>query len=203
MTTTIRRFATLPVLLLVVTIVRAGDEPLTRVQIARIGKAATALVEVKAASGQGHASAFCIHPDGWFLTNAHVAQGGITLVLNPSLKTQKVYMARVVRSDSNSTWRSCRSGESKDLPALALGSDEGLEEQMDAMAFSFPLVENRAPGRKEYPAISVTAEKHHGPATQGRTRASHPARRTGSPRAARADRCSISRGRSSGCWSPA
>jgi hypothetical protein len=54
---------------------RAADEPLTRVQIARLGKAATALVEVKAARGQGYASAFCIHPAGWFLTNAHVAQG--------------------------------------------------------------------------------------------------------------------------------
>ena len=37
MTATIRRFATLVVLLLAVAIVRAGDEPLTRVQIAHCG----------------------------------------------------------------------------------------------------------------------------------------------------------------------
>jgi WD40 repeat protein/S1-C subfamily serine protease/tRNA A-37 threonylcarbamoyl transferase component Bud32 len=136
---------------------RAADEPLTRVQIARIGKAATALVEVKAARGQGHASAFCIHPDGWFVTNAHVAQGEMTLVLNPSLKTEKTYPARVVRSDSELDLALLHIEGAKDLPALALGSDERLEEQMDAMAFGFPLVESSARGRQGYPSISVNA----------------------------------------------
>src|SRR6516165_10750966 len=96
MTSSIRRLGVLAVLFTGLTRCVGADEPLTRVQIARLGKAATALVEVKAARGQGHASAFCIHPDGWFVTNAHVAQGELTLVLNPSLKTEKTYPARVV-----------------------------------------------------------------------------------------------------------
>src|SRR5262249_44452617 len=117
-----------------------------RVQIARIGKAATALVEVKAARGQGYGSAFCIHPGGWSLTNAHVAQGEITLVLNPSLKTEKAYPARIVRSDNDLDLALLQADGARDLPALSLGSDEALEEQMDVMAFGFPLVGGPAPG---------------------------------------------------------
>jgi S1-C subfamily serine protease len=103
----------------------AADEPLTRVQIARVGKAATALVEVKADRGQGYGSAFCIHPDGWFLTNAHVAQGEITLVLNPTLETEKAYKARVARSDNDLDLALLRVEGARDLPALSLGATRG------------------------------------------------------------------------------
>ena len=119
---------------------RALDEPLTRVQIGRIGKAATALVEVKAAHGQGYGSAFCIHPSGWFLTNAHVAEGQITLVLNPSLPAEKAYPARVVRSDAKVDLALLRAEGARDLAALSLGSDDDLEELTDVVAFGFPLV---------------------------------------------------------------
>src|SRR6516165_4019689 len=54
----------------------AADEPLARTQLAKLGKAATALVEVKAGPAQGlhqgYGSAFCIHPSGLFVTNEHV-----------------------------------------------------------------------------------------------------------------------------------
>ena len=156
MKTTIRHLLRLAVLVPVVTTLRAGDEPLTHVQIARIGKAATALVEVKVAGSQAYASAFCVHPDGWFVTSAHLAQGEIALVLNPGLKTEKTYPARAVRSNSELDLAVLHIEGVKDLPALALGSDDGLEEQMEAMAFGFPSVESSAPGRKEYPSISVT-----------------------------------------------
>jgi hypothetical protein len=157
MTSVFPRLCTLVIVVTAVTRCAATDEPLTRVQIARIGKAATALVEVKAARGQGAASAFCIHRDGWFLTNAHVAQGELTLVLNPSLKTEKSYPARVVRSDSELDLALLRIEGVKDLPALALGNDEGLEEQMDVVAFGFPLAGNPAHGRAGHPSISVNA----------------------------------------------
>jgi S1-C subfamily serine protease len=45
----------------------------------------------------------------------------------------------------------------RDLPALALGSDERLEELMDVVAFGFPLVGGSSPGRDGHPAISVNA----------------------------------------------
>jgi DNA-binding beta-propeller fold protein YncE len=157
MTSAFARLRTLAIVVTAVTHCCAADEPLTRVQIARIGKASTALVEVQAARGQGHASAFCIHPDGWFVTNAHVAQGELTLVLNTSLKTEKTYPARVVRSDSELDLALLHIEGTKDLPALALGSDEGLEEQMDAMAFGFPLAGGQPQGRAGHPSISVNA----------------------------------------------
>jgi hypothetical protein len=157
MTWSIRRLGSLAVLLTVLARCGAADEPLTRVQIARIGKASTALVEVKAQRGQSYASAFCIHPSGWFLTNAHVAQGEITLVLNPSLTTERAYKARVVRSDTELDLALLRADGARDLPALSLGSDEGLEELMDVVAFGFPLAGSQAPGRDGRPAISVNA----------------------------------------------
>jgi hypothetical protein len=157
MTSVFPRLCALALIVSAVTRCAAADEPLSRVQIARIGKAATALVEVQAQRGQGHASAFCIHRDGWFLTNAHVAQGEITLVLNPSLKTEKAYKARVVRSDKGLDLALLRVEGARDLPALSLGSDEGLEELMDVVAFGFPQAENPAPGRGGHPAISINA----------------------------------------------
>jgi hypothetical protein len=57
----------------------AADEPVSRGQIVKSGKAATALVLVKGdlagfVNGGGSASAFCIHPSGLFLTNEHVVR---------------------------------------------------------------------------------------------------------------------------------
>src|SRR5262249_993365 len=80
----LRELRALSLLLLVPGFVPAGDEPLSRVELGKIGKAATALVEVQARRSYG--SAFCVHSSGVFLTNAHVVQGGeVTLILDPGL----------------------------------------------------------------------------------------------------------------------
>jgi WD40 repeat protein len=136
----------------------AADEGLSRVEIARIGKPATALVEVKLADGFGYGSAFCIHPSGLFLTNDHVtasAQGDITLVLDSGLQTQKIYQARVVRADPQRDLALLRVEGVKDLPALTLGSDEKLGELMEVVACGFPFGKMLAPSRQHYPAISI------------------------------------------------
>jgi hypothetical protein len=153
MTSISPRLWTLAIIVIGVTPCGAADEQLSRVQIARLGKAATAFVEVKVAQDQGSGSAFCIHPEGWFLTNAHVAQGELTLVLDPTLKSQKAYAARVVRSDTELDLALLRIEGAKDLPALALGSDEGLEELTEVIGFGFPFGK-RIDGR-EFPAVSV------------------------------------------------
>jgi hypothetical protein len=49
-------------------------QTLTKAEVARIGKAATALVETQAGKVSG--SAFCVHPSGLFITNEHVVHGG-------------------------------------------------------------------------------------------------------------------------------
>jgi hypothetical protein len=158
MTSMIARLGTLAVLLTAVTRCGAADEPPPLVHVARIGKAATALVEVKTARGQGNGSAFCIHPSGWFLTNAHVAQGELTLVLSPGLKAEKSYPARVVRSDAEQDLALLRVEGVKGLPALALGSDEGLEELAEVVAFGFPF--GTALRAISVNAGSVTALRH-------------------------------------------
>jgi hypothetical protein len=146
----------------------AADEGLSRVKISKIGKPATALVEVKARNSYG--SAFCIHPSGLFLTNEHVVQPPgmfapngrvppveITLVLNPGLKTEKSYSARVVRADKELDLALLRVESANEFPALSLGSDEKLEELMEVVAFGFPFGTALASGRREYPSVSVNA----------------------------------------------
>jgi hypothetical protein len=165
---------TLIVLLLMLGTCPAADEPSWRAEVGKAGKAATALVEVKARGGYG--SAFCIHPSGLFLTNAHVVQpdnalpnrfppnangrgnpAEITLVVNPGLKTEKTYAAKVVRSDKGADLALLRIDGVKGLPALSLGSDAKLTELDEVVACGFPFGMAVAPGRKEYPSVSINA----------------------------------------------
>jgi hypothetical protein len=157
----------LSALLLLIAHCPAADETSWRVAVGKTGKRGTALVEVKARGGYG--SAFCIHPSGLFLTNAHVVQPGgpppphvrvppveITLVLNPGLKSEKAYAAKVVRTDKELDLALLRIDD-EDLPALALGSDEKLSELEEVVVCGFPFGIALAPGRKEYPAVSINA----------------------------------------------
>ncbi len=133
-----------------------ADKP-AKVEIAKRGKAATAFVEVPK---RGTGTAFCVHPSGLFVTNEHVVrgtEGEITLVLNPSLSTQKVFKAKVVRTDKDSDLALLRVEGGKDLPSLALGDADGISELADVVAFGFPLGKALSPNMKEYPAISVNA----------------------------------------------
>jgi S1-C subfamily serine protease len=143
---------------------RAADEGLSRVQIGKLGKAATALVEAKPGGFQPfvqrmYGSAFCIHSSGWFLTNEHVVhspwmvrsplpvgpgtssplpQDEIVLVLNPGQKNEKSYAAKIIRSDKELDLALLRAEGATDLPALTLGKDENLEELAEVVAFGFP-----------------------------------------------------------------
>lgn len=134
----------------------AADKP-TKAEIAKRGKAATAFVEVP---GRGTGTAFCVHPSGLFLTNEHVVRGAtgeVTLVLNPSLSTQKVLKAKVVRLDRQSDLALLRADGARDLPSLPLGKEDGLGELSEVVACGFPLGRALSPDKKEYPAISVNA----------------------------------------------
>jgi hypothetical protein len=142
-----------------------ADDAEWRTKVAKIGKPATALVEVKQRGVQG--SAFCIHPSGLFLTNEHVIKPfevppgaqvppvEITLVLNPGQKHEKSYPAKVVRSSKEPDLALLRIEGVKDLPTLALGSDDKLEELLEVVAFGFPFGTELAPNRKDYPAVSA------------------------------------------------
>jgi hypothetical protein len=166
--------------------VSAADEPLARTQLAKLGKAATGLVEVKGGPARGlrqaHGSAFCIHRSGLFVTNEHVvyprgpfpghqpgAHGEIGLVLNPGEKTQKPYAARVIRTDKQLDLALLRVDGANEIPALNLGDDDQLEELMEVVAFGFPFgagiggadapgIDQPAVGQqRDYPSVSVNA----------------------------------------------
>jgi V8-like Glu-specific endopeptidase len=146
----------------------AADAPLRKVELARRGKAACALVEVKEA--QAYGTAFCIHSSGLFLTNEHVIrpahEGPITLILHPGLKDEKTFGAKVLRSDQKLDLALLRAEDAKDLAALPLGSNDSLTELMEVVALGFPFGKAIIEDKRSYPAISVnhghiTALRHH------------------------------------------
>lgn len=149
-------FALISVLLCIPIGAQAAN--LSKIEIGKLGKAATAFVErPDGASG----TAFCIHPSGLFVTNEHVVrsaeQGELTLVLDPTLKTQRVLRAKVVRTDKERDLALLRVADVRELPSLQIGSVEGIAELMEVVAFGFPLGRALSPDRREYPAISVNA----------------------------------------------
>jgi S1-C subfamily serine protease len=134
----------------------AKAEKLTKAEIGKVGKAATAYIDVP---GRGSGTAFCIHSSGLFVTNEHVIRGKekgeIKVVLDASLKTQRVFSATVVRIDKVRDLALLRVNTKDALPSLTLGSVEGVAELMDVVAFGFPLGAAMSADRKEYPAMSV------------------------------------------------
>src|ERR1700677_4193001 len=118
----------------------AGEDKLSKVEIGKLGKAATAFVE---APNKGTGTAFCVHPSGLFITNEHVIRGAekaeITLVLDSGLENQRILRARVVRVDKEHDLALLRAEGAENLPSLSLGSVDGIAELMDVVAFGFPL----------------------------------------------------------------
>jgi hypothetical protein len=143
----------------------ADDQRLVRTELAKLGKAATALVELGSGrtqvfGQQSYGSAFCIHGSGLFITNEHVihprnqfglgnqqgADAQIMLVVNPGQKNEKSYPARVIRIDKQLDLALLRIEGMHHFPKLSLGDDKRLEELMDVVAFGFPYGANLAGG---------------------------------------------------------
>jgi S1-C subfamily serine protease len=137
---------------------RDDRDKLSKGEIAKRGKAATAFVEV---SKGGSGTAFCVHPSGLFVTNEHVVgvAGGddVILVLNPSLDNQQILKAKVVRMDKATDLALLRAADASDLPSLPLGAVDGVAELADVVACGFPLGKALAIDKKDYPAVSVNA----------------------------------------------
>ncbi len=133
--------------------VRAGEEPLTRADRSKLGKAATVYVE----NGRGSGSGFCVHSSGLFVTNEHVVAGAdsVTVVIDPDLKTQRVVTAKVIRADKDLDLALLRADGVKDLPALSLGSVDRITETMEVVALGFPFGKLLDAQPNEYPAVSV------------------------------------------------
>lgn len=151
-----QRLGALAVLVTLTGVVFGQTEKLAKVEIGKRGKAATAYVDVPE---RGSGTAFCIHPSGLFVTNEHVVRGAAEaiVVLNPSLGTEKVVKAKVVRVDKDADLALLRVDGIKDLPSLPLGSADEVDELAEVVACGFPLGKALATDKKEYPAVSVAA----------------------------------------------
>ena len=149
------RHTRLLIVMLFFTAHASGAEPLTRAEIAKRGKAATALVHLKADRAFG--TAFCIHSSGLFITNQHVVKGKstITLVLHPGQEKQKVVQAKVVRGDKTLDLALVSVEGAKDYPTVTIGSDTGLSELMQLVVLGFPFGSALSVTKGEYPAISI------------------------------------------------
>ncbi len=137
-------------------------KPLPRAALVKLGKAATAFVQVRASDGVADGTAFCVHPAGLFVTNEHVitrtgSAKSITLVLNAGEAGQRILTASVARLDKDLDLALLRVENAEKLPALALGEEADLAELTELVAFGFPFGRDLAAGEGEYPAVSVNS----------------------------------------------
>ena len=137
----------------------ADDKPLADEKIAEIGKLGTALVEMDL-NGQerGFGSAFCVDQHGYFVTNNHVVgHAGMTikLIVAPGEKSQKSVSAKVLRTDSQLDLALLKIDEPGMSSPLDMGTDEGLSEVQEVIAFGFPFGKELALNAGDYPSISV------------------------------------------------
>ena len=157
LTTTSAWVAVLALSLALALVSAAAARDLSRAEINKLGKASTALVELP--GRQGYASAFCVHPSGLFITNAHAVPPNpgsrITLVLNAALETEAVFRAKLARRDEEVDLALLRVEGAGEFSALALGSVGDLQELMELVAFGYPFGAALATKEGQYPAISV------------------------------------------------
>ena len=144
------------VLLLILGNLSPAAEPLSKVELSKRGKEATALLELQPRTS--YAAAFCVHASGLFVTAEQPLRlrgnvDTVVLVLRSGLKTQKAFKAKVVRRDAELNLALLRIDGVDGLPALPLGADDDLAELLELVAFGFPSGPDLAEG--EYPALTV------------------------------------------------
>jgi S1-C subfamily serine protease len=146
-------------LLLLATPAVAEEPRLTRAELARRGKAAVAFVLARSGQGRGtlQGTAFCVHPTGLFVTNAHVVGDAtaIDLVLNPSLKDEKVFKATVLRKEEKVDLALLRAEAAAELPVLQLGDDRDLTELAEVVACGYPFGDALTLDKGTYPSITI------------------------------------------------
>ncbi len=153
---TLRASTVLFVLFAATSQVTADDaKNLTKAEIARLGKLATALVESERGS---FGSAFCVHQSGLYITNSHVIQDAtseVSLVLNGGESDESRLRAKVVRRDKELDLCLLRVERAEKLPALTLGNVKGLHELAELVTFGYPFGRGLAAQRGQYPPVSV------------------------------------------------
>lgn len=150
-------FTALVIPLLLVPVFALADDftELSKAEIVKLGKSATALIQV---DKDYYGSAFCIHPSGLFITNNHVLRGPgskINVILNSGLSNQQIFEAKVLRQDRELDLALLRIEAKDEIPALSLGTAESVQELTDVIVFGYPFGRELATGTEQYPAISI------------------------------------------------
>lgn len=145
-----------------------GDDPkLSKADVVKRAKGSVAFVVAKVSersrpnrpSQTSQGTAFCVHPSGLFITNAHVVDKAtdVQIVLNPSQPNQHVFQATIARTNEKNDLALLRIESKEELPSLPLGRDDSLEELTDVVACGYPFGAALAFGTKEFPSITATA----------------------------------------------
>lgn len=137
----------------------AQDKPVSMVHTA---KAATAYVLLPA--NKGSASAFCIDPAGYFVTNVHVVKDllpgqKVSLVLNSGEDNESVIQAAAIQLDREDDLALLRAEGFKKLTALPLGDCASLSETDQVTAFGYPFGNMLALDKGGHPNISVNVAR--------------------------------------------
>ena len=134
---------------------RFEQEHASERSIVPAGKRATALVVMPNQSVFG--SAFCIHKDGYFLTNHHVIEGSseCDIILYPGEPGQTRLTARVVRSDKDRDLALIKADDAPNLTELKIDEHAALIETDQIMAFGYPFGAALALRNNEFPTVTV------------------------------------------------
>jgi hypothetical protein len=128
----------------------------------RAAKAATAYVILPA--NKGSASAFCIDPAGFFVTNMHVVKDllpgqKVSLVLNSGEDDETIIRAAPARLDKEDDLAILQAEVFKTLTALPVGTTAALAETEQVTALGYPFGNLLALDKGGHPNVSVNVAR--------------------------------------------
>ena len=108
--------------------------------VASVAPAVVTIVAGQATGGSGTGSGFIFDPDGWILTNRHVAAGAESLTV--TLADSRIFEATLIGTDTLTDLAIIKI-DASDLPTAPIGASAALEVGQLAIAIGYPLGEYR------------------------------------------------------------
>jgi 2-alkenal reductase len=108
--------------------------------VAIVAPSVVTIVASQATGGNGTGSGFIFDPDGWILTNRHVAAGAASLTV--TLADSRVFDATLIGVDTLTDLAIIKI-DASDLPTAPIGASSALEVGQLAIAIGYPLGEYR------------------------------------------------------------
>jgi hypothetical protein len=141
-----------------------ADGPLPRTELAKRGKAGTALVFMDR-NPRTFGTAFVVHPDGYLVTSVDAivdaihegARSRLRVVLNSGNQNELNLPARVVRADKGLDIAILKIDGQRNLPTLSLGDSDRVSELTELIGFGYQLNSRVLPMGTEFPSVTVAA----------------------------------------------